>query len=126
MTSETTNTMKPFNLEKALAGEPVVTRDGRKIIDLYHFKDVKTKFSLVVLIENNSSVDHYTTKGTWTEDFENQELDLFMAEPETWINVYYSKVQDKIWNSVKYNSEEEAKENIVTTMSSYLTTVQIS
>jgi hypothetical protein len=117
--------MKPFNLDKALAGEPVVTRDGRKVLDLYHFKDVKTKFSLVVFISGNSSVDHYTIHGTWTEDFENQELDLFMFEPETWINVYYSKVQDKIWNSVKYNSEKEAKENIVTTISSYLTTAQI-
>ena len=126
MTSETTNNMKPFNLQKALAGEPVVTRDGQKIIEIHYFKYVKTKFPLVVHIENNSSVDHYTINGKWTEDFENEELDLFMAEPEAWINVYYSKIQDKIWNSVKYNSEKEAKENIVTTMSSYLTTVQIS
>jgi hypothetical protein len=118
--------MKPFNLQKALAGEPVVTRDGQKIIEIHYFKYVKTKFPLVVHIENNSSVDHYTINGKWTEDFENEELDLFMAEPEAWINVYYSKIQDKIWNSVKYNSEKEAKENIVTTMSSYLTTVQIS
>lgn len=31
--------MKQFNLEDALAGKPVVTRDGRKVIEIVAFKD---------------------------------------------------------------------------------------
>jgi len=116
--------MKEFNLQAALAGEPVVTRDGRKITDLHYFKDVKTKFSLVVHIENNSSVDHYTIKGTWTEDFENQELDLFMFEPEKWINIYHSAVRDEAWCSRFYESEKEARENIID--GNYQTTIQLT
>ena len=105
--------MKPFNLDKALAGEPVVTRDGQKIIEIHYFKYVKTKFPLVVHIENNSSVDHYTINGKWTEDFENENLDLFMAEPETWINVFYNPTQDIVWLGVnRYKTEEEAQENL--------------
>ena len=29
--------MKKFNLEKALAGKPVVTRDGKKVLELKIF-----------------------------------------------------------------------------------------
>jgi hypothetical protein len=37
--------MKPFDLEKALAGQPVVTRDGRKVLELHLYKNV-TEFPL--------------------------------------------------------------------------------
>lgn len=30
--------LKPFNLERALAGDPIVTRDRRKVIEFYYFK----------------------------------------------------------------------------------------
>jgi hypothetical protein len=115
--------MKPFDLEKALAGEPVVTRDGQKIIEIHYFKYVKTKFPLVVHIENNSSVDHYTIKGKWTDDFVNEELDLFMDELEKWVNVYHSKVREEAWCSRFYQSENEAKENIID--GNYQTTIKL-
>jgi tellurite resistance-related uncharacterized protein len=117
--------MKPFNLQKALAGEPVVTRDGNKVTEIHNFSTRHGEMTVFAIIEGcfltfNNNGKHYSS------EFVDSNFDLFMAEPEAWINIYYSKVQEKIWNSVKYNSEEEAKENIVTTNSSYLTTVQIS
>lgn len=34
--------MKPFNLEEALAGKPVVTRDGRDVKELFFYLKQKT------------------------------------------------------------------------------------
>jgi len=79
---------------------------------------------IVAVIEGFKAIYVFHKNGRYFKDEEDIN-DLCMAESETWINIYYSKVQDKIWNSVKYNSEKEAKENIVTTISSYLTTAQI-
>lgn len=37
--------MKPFNLERALAGDAVITRDGREVTQLVKF-DVESKYKL--------------------------------------------------------------------------------
>jgi inorganic pyrophosphatase len=117
--------MKPFNLEEAISGKPLITRNGRKVLKFHYFDLEGMDECIVAVIEGFKSIYVFHKNGRYFKDEEDIN-DLCMAEPETWINVYYSKTQDKIYNSVKYNSEEEAKENIVTTMSSYLTTVQIS
>ena len=115
--------MKPFNLEKALSGEPIVTRDGRKITDFYYFKNIKTKFPIIVQIENSTSVDHYTIKGTWAEDFNTTNPDLFMADTEKWVNVYYNKEKDLAFCSETYESEIEARTGSLPTH--YITTIQV-
>ena len=128
MTSETTNNMKPFNLELAKNGSPLQTRSGLKVTEFrYSEEAAQDQFCITALVHYDYGKEYETFKinGAFSPVEISKEFDLFMAEPEAWINVYYSKIQDKIWNSVKYNSEKEAKENIVTTNSSYLTTVQI-
>ena len=52
---------KPFNLEEALAGKPVVTRAGYKVTQLTKFNGV-TKFSLVGVVEDG---DHDEAPQTW-------------------------------------------------------------
>ena len=121
--------MKPFNVKQALDGTPVVNKLGYKVTDfVYSNRADQTGFCLAALILDPEGAEFQTFKITGRfckYDYESVN-DLFMAEPETWINVYYSKVQDKIWNSVKYTSELEAKENIINSNSTYLTTVKIS
>lgn len=66
--------MKPFNLAKALAGEPAATRDGRKAIVFYRIPDTyKTKhggkisFPLVgMILDVDGTVDD--TCATWRDD----------------------------------------------------------
>lgn len=66
--------MKPFDLEKALAGEPVQLRDGRKAIilgripDIYTYEDGgKVSFPLLgVSLETNGTVDDQFA--TWRDD----------------------------------------------------------
>jgi hypothetical protein len=101
--------MKPFNLDKALAGEPVVTRCGYQVTHINHYRTADQSGFCITALVHGLSVEVETFKKTGYFTSGENGLDLFMAEPEAWINVYYSKVQEKIWNSVKYNSEEEAK-----------------
>jgi hypothetical protein len=64
---------KPFNLEEALAGNPVVTRGGRRLQQLAKF-DAATKFPLVGTVEGE--VDQCPQ--TWRLDggFDNEESDF--------------------------------------------------
>jgi hypothetical protein len=105
--------MKPFNLEEALAGKPVVTRLGKKVTGIYHFDKAKTIFRVIAQIEGEFGLQSYSPDGRWKDSQEDHELDIFMYCPERWVNIYYSKAQDSVWSSIYYQSEEEAKENII-------------
>jgi hypothetical protein len=69
--------MKPFNLERALAGDPVVTRDGRPVkIAGYNGEAVKDA-QLIGWIRNNYATWYLTGESEHAKDF-----DLFMAPTE--------------------------------------------
>jgi len=71
--------MKPFNLEAALRGEKVVTRDGREVTQLTHFK-VLGKYPLYAVIENDNFLVTSTISGQWSHGSrEENPNDLFMA-----------------------------------------------
>jgi len=66
--------MKPFNLEKALAGEPVVTRDGIPATDFHYFEREKSVFNVCALVDG--IVGRFTADGYSHTD---NMSDLFMA-----------------------------------------------
>jgi hypothetical protein len=69
--------MKPFNLQQALAGAPVVTRDGRKVEELHYFKNVtKGDFPIVGVIDGR--LESFTESGNFNVS-NISESDLFMA-----------------------------------------------
>ena len=114
--------MKPFNLEKALAGEPVVTRDGRKVTDIHYFS-APAKYKVVAHIVNNSCVDTFEIDGTYLEDSESS-TDLFMAERERWINIYWDEYNQKAFSTGSvYATELQAKENGIEL--NYQTTIKL-
>lgn len=79
--------MKPFNLEKALAGETVVTRGGEKVTQLHLF-DCPKIFSVLYGVVAESDIFSYSPNGKYYEEEENEEyieesvFDLFMANPK--------------------------------------------
>lgn len=81
--------LKPFNLEKALAGDPVVTRDGRTVTEVFHFKTAfKTLKNTVAAIDGHFYSFYENGKPvSWDSEF-----DLFMApkivRKSGWLNVY--------------------------------------
>lgn len=70
--------MKPFDLEKAKAGAPVITRDGREARIICF--DAKQEDPLIVLVTNKSGFENdysYLENGRYQITKENP-LDLFM------------------------------------------------
>jgi len=103
--------LKPFDLEKALAGEPVVTRSGIKVIEVSCFK-ADIPFPLRFLLEDETN---YTARrdGRTYGDYEDSPLDLFMA-PTTktmWYCVYKDPNGNLI-TSTLYDTEQEMVEDL--------------
>ena len=72
--------MKPFDLEKALKGAPVVTRDGREATQLFLFAVGDDKYPVYGVIHDKRSGDYisyFTTQGKQYADRESNS-DLFM------------------------------------------------
>jgi len=121
--------MKPFNLEEALAGKPVVTREGRKVLQLHCFKNIsKENECISVIIEGYNSIRNLYENGRYleTQDHPN---DLFMAEEkiEFWHNVYFSHKFKKTIVGESFNTESEAKANVglINSDTTYIKTIKI-
>jgi hypothetical protein len=116
--------MKKFDLEKALAGEAVVTRDGREVTQLTKF-DCDGNYPLCAVVDGK--IISFTIDGTYLSKRGECLYDLFMTEPEMWMNVYWDHKISKA-NSIRctYPSEKEAKANInIDTMRNYQTTIKL-
>jgi hypothetical protein len=80
--------MKPFDLKKALDGDPVVTRDGQRVLNIAYLPDA-TPYMRVAAVVKTASVNYvfmYSERGTIYEN-SSMDFDLFMApvEREYWI-----------------------------------------
>lgn len=80
-------TMKPFDLEAAKRGEPIVTRDGRVVKFVAYVPEAVFPHRLVVLVDG-FIVRLYETGVTYTNC--DSESDLFMAPKKrtVWVNLY--------------------------------------
>lgn len=80
-----------FDLARAMAGEPIVTRDGRKARFVAHVPELTSKGARVlVLVSGDDHVSYYWETGFY-EQHEQSEYDLFMApKPKrtVWVNVW--------------------------------------
>jgi hypothetical protein len=118
--------MKQFNLEKALAGEPVVTRNGKKVTQLT-LLDVKSKYSLIGVIDE--SFETFTDEGVYDVDRVATDTDLFMETKviKGYVNVYEHVSDNRLVTSYVYESMDIAKQNIsVMSQYTYLKTIEIT
>lgn len=104
--------MKPFNLERALAGDPVVTRDGRKVTQIFYFSKTDEVYNLFVGFDKK--ITGYKPDGKYYLDGTESPKDLFMApvEKTVWFN-YYRPFRDHISTSGPYDTEEGAIKGIL-------------
>ena len=103
--------MKPFDLQKALAGEPVVTRDGHKVIDIHYFEKVTGPYSIAAYVEGDDEFQMFTKKGNFQSRGETHFFDLFMDEPTKWVNIYYNEHLNHVTTGAIYETEEEAQKH---------------
>ena len=79
--------MKPFDLERALAGDPVITRNGLPVTQFVLFKDTNHSYNLHGVLEK--CVVSFTENGLFYQGGIHSKNDLFMA-PKTqklWIAI---------------------------------------
>lgn len=96
--------MKPFNLEAAKAGDPIVTRYGTKAEFIAHIPHARIDSRVVALV--GDMVKSYHESGTYFIDpTEPVSDDLFMAPKKrtVWVNFY-----DHAFGAAYYNTEDEA------------------
>jgi len=109
--------MKPFNLAEALAGAPVCTRDGRKVLELHLYAALlpTNKFPLGAVLEGSDGDDgpfalHYREDGTRLgpvdEPIESR-TDLFMASTKH--TIYLNIYREPDGRAYGYQSQEEAE-----------------
>ena len=95
--------MKPFNLEAAKAGAPIVTRDGRPAKFIAHVAEAHPSQRLLVLIDGAVHAKFESGKHASSQNnvFKS---DLFMAPVKrtVWANVY------GYGGATWYNTEKEA------------------
>lgn len=116
--------MEPFNLERALAVEPVVTRDGRDVTEIHYFKTDQGDYPIVAIIEGSKAA--FTEDGFFSSRKCENTFDLFMKPKvvEGWFNVYVNN-NGIVVTGVAYPSEEVAKANIAE-LSAYIKTIKIT
>lgn len=110
--------MKQFDLEKAIAGEPVVTRNGSPVRILCTDR-VGDQYPIVALIrdDNYDTIVSYTKEGFIHLDKEAAN-DLFMApkKKDGWINICITEDgYADMYDTTIYVSKEKALQNRDTT-----------
>lgn len=104
--------MKPFNLEEAKAGAPLVTRDGQKArLICSNFKNSSGRPILVIFeSEFTETVHEFYENGRFFCNGEDYYLDLFMAptKRECWINLF--KTHSTGLRANAWETEEQAKD----------------
>jgi hypothetical protein len=116
---------KPFNLEKALNGAKVVTRDGREVTQLTKF-EARGCWELYGVVEGD--VENWDNNGE-ARILEAHEGDLFLAvEPQRiWVNVFKGKYGNLYVGFATYDSKEIAIRCMdASDPESYIKTIEIT
>ena len=98
--------LKPFDLEKALKGEKVVTMDGREVTDITYFNSILSVYKVAGILEGG--FEQFSIEGRYNVDTPNLDSDLFMAPKErvVWANLYGEAVFRG--NAAWHDSQESA------------------
>lgn len=108
--------MKPFNLEEALAGKPVITRDGKKVTHIRYFPELEGKSEPVSGVVDNESIETFSSDGKYVPSSTTPfDYDLFMDVEKVsgYVNVYQSSTLEKViyLGSGFYKTYQEARSN---------------
>lgn len=121
--------MKPFNLEEAKAGKPVVTRDGRSVRIICWDRESEEGYNIVALIGGRCYEEAITcTKEGKTILGTDNLDDLFMASEknEGWINIYKDSNRTPFFKYI-YDTKEEAFYNRnLNSNNTYIMTIKIN
>lgn len=120
--------MKKFNLEKAKAGAPLITRDGRPA--RFMGEREHPNYPIIAVVIKDYCIEEvytYTANGRniTTDETEN---DLFMAltKRKKYVNFYFNSERGEYDFGRIYDTDKEANDNIIKDgISQYIKTVEI-
>jgi hypothetical protein len=80
--------MKPFDLEEALAGKPVVTRVGSTVNQIVKFDVIENPYCIAGVVHGN--IETWFINGKYSPNKHESNFDLFMATESKfiWINLW--------------------------------------
>ena len=96
--------MKPFDLEAAKAGAPIVTRDGRPAKFIAHVAEAHPSQRLLMLIDGTVHTKFESGKYA-ASPAHVSDNDLFMAPVKrtVWVNLYENN--EATWHDAKRNAD---------------------
>lgn len=99
--------MKPFNLEAAKSGAPIVTRDGREARFIAHVPEFDEEYRVIVQISDRQNAVSFCENGRLYAGAEDKD-DLFMKPQKRtkYVNLYEHDYRSG-WSL--YSTEEEAR-----------------
>lgn len=102
--------MKPFNLEAAKAGAPIVTRDGRPAKFIAHEAEAHPSQRLLVLIDGDVIV-RFDNGMNARSPAVASDYDLFMAPVKrtVWVNLY--EYHTAVWHDTEERADDCARDN---------------
>jgi hypothetical protein len=110
---ETELAIKPFDLTKALAGEPCGKRNGKeKVHSISYLKGTDLTYPVHVVFESELDLVHeYTMKGEFCQS-EQGDNDLIMLTPKKIIHIAIIRLFSGSYETMNrlFESEEEAQE----------------
>ncbi len=82
--------MKPFNLEAAQAGAPIMTRDGRKAKFIAYVPELRPSRQVVILVAGLEALEAYYPDGSYLSGNTTHAIDLSMApvKKTVWVNFH--------------------------------------
>ena len=99
---------KPFDLERALAGNKVVTAGGLEITEIQYFKTLSSGYPVFAVV--GGAIQRFSISGDWYYHDSEGKSHLLMAPRtkrfEAWTNVYSWGISGQ-----NYGSESKAKDN---------------
>lgn len=103
--------MKPFNLDLALKGHPVVTRNGKNVTELHLFKHENLKYPLTACV--GGELNQYSTQGEFINNSYHDE-DLFMSETnvDRYFNVYFNEKINHMWINTEHKTWQDAQDAV--------------
>ena len=105
---------KAFNLQEALAGKPVVTREGEQVLNVLSFVGTATLVKFPVVFSTEGYIYTCTEEGRqFTENREgNRDLFMEVEDEVVWINFY----RGSDWSpySRSFSTEEAAEASSLT------------
>lgn len=104
--------MKPFDLQVALSGKPVQTRDGRKVIEIKLMEKARANTMSVVVVYEGGEVQRYNPDGNWLKGgVMPHPSDLVMA-PNVAYTLLWQRKDSTIYLGSSWDTLEKAEQAV--------------